>query len=236
MDLFLEDSWRLLLSDFIETDKYKQLLKFVEKQYKEHHVFPTKNNIYYAFNSIPVDKVKVVILGQDPYHGFGQAHGLCFSVPEGIKQPPSLRNIIKELHSDVGVENTKNGNLSSWAKQGVLMLNATLTVREKEAGSHQKQGWEEFTDEVIRRISDSCDNCVFILWGNYAQKKALLISEEKHLIIKGVHPSPLSAHRGFFGSEPFSQTNEYLLKNSKQAIDWSIPVIIDGNKNQKTLF
>jgi len=236
MKLNLEDSWQLLMSDFMKTDNYKQLMTFVEREYKAQVVYPPMDEVYYAFNSTPVDKVKVVILGQDPYHGFGQAHGLCFSVPEGQKHPPSLKNIIKELNNDIGVEISKNGNLSSWAEQGVLMFNATLTVREKMAGSHQKQGWEEFTDELIRRISDKCNNCVFILWGNFAQKKAKLIDERKNLIIKGIHPSPLSAHRGFFGSKPFSQTNEYLISNNIEPIDWSIPVLKEGNKNQKSLF
>lgn len=233
MQLEIDKDWELLLGDYIKTDKFKTLIKFVEKEYNEVTVFPPKEDIFSAFSLTSVSNVKVIILGQDPYHGFGQAHGLCFSVPDGVKQPPSLRNIIKELNSDLGIGNPKNGNLISWAKQGVLLLNATFTVREKEAGSHQKKGWEEFSDEVIRKISETKKNCVFILWGNYAKKKALLIDKKKHFIIEGIHPSPLSAHRGFFGSKPFSATNDYLRSNNISPINWEIPI---PNSNQRSLF
>ncbi|MCK5846874.1 MAG: uracil-DNA glycosylase [Bacteroidales bacterium] len=229
----VDENWQRVLANYIQSEEYKELIQFVDYEYKNSTVFPPKELIFNAFNLTAFSDVKVVIIGQDPYHGLGQAQGLCFSVPDGVKQPPSLRNIVKELVSDVGIDISKNGNLMNWAKQGVLMLNAILTVREKQAGSHQKHGWEEFTDEVIRKISENKKNCVFILWGNYAQKKASLIDENKHLIIKGIHPSPLSAHRGFFGSKPFSKTNDYLTINKKDTINWEVS---HENVKQQTLF
>jgi len=184
-------------------------------------IFPPKQFWFEAFNQTPVDEVKVVILGQDPYHGQGQAHGLSFSVPKGQPTPPSLRNIFKELHDDTGTEATST-DLTPWAKQGVLLLNASLTVEEGQAGSHQKKGWERFTDCIIKRVSDHCESVVFILWGRYAQNKVKLIDHDKHLILEAPHPSPLSSHRGFFGSKPFSQANHYLEKNQRNPIDWSL--------------
>jgi uracil-DNA glycosylase len=178
--------------------------------------------VYNAFNKTAFDNIKIVILGQDPYHGEGQAHGLSFSVPEGVKIPPSLRNIYKELNSDVGIDIPQHGNLKRWAEQGVLLLNATLTVRANSAGSHQKKGWETFTDNTIKAISDNSDYVVFMLWGNYAQKKEALIDDQKHLILKSVHPSPLSARRGFMGCKHFSQANKYLSDKGKEVINWSL--------------
>ncbi len=230
MQFELESSWELLLSDTLKSEWYGMLLSKLEKEYKEQTVFPPKEDVFNALNYTTVDNVKVVILGQDPYHGRGQAHGLCFSVPDGVKQPPSLRNIIKELNSDLKLANTNNANLSSWAKQGVLLINAIFTVREKLAGSHQKIGWEKFTDSIIQGISEHNNNCVFILWGNYAQKKEKLIDTKKHYIIKSVHPSPLSSHRGFFGSKPFSKTNNYLIENNISPIDWSLPSIKESKQ------
>ena len=230
MQFELESSWELLLSDTLKSEWYGMLLSKLEKEYKEQTVFPPKKDVFNALNYTTVDNVKVVILGQDPYHGRGQAHGLCFSVPDGVKQPPSLRNIIKELNSDMKLGNTSSTNLSSWAKQGVLLINAIFTVREKLAGSHQKIGWEKFTDSIIQGISEHNNNCVFILWGNYAQKKEKLIDAQKHCIIKSVHPSPLSSHRGFFGSKPFSKTNSYLIENNITPIDWSLPSIKESQQ------
>jgi len=236
MHISLENSWKELLQDLTEAESYSSLMQFLEEEYSSKTIFPKKENIFAAFKFTSLDNTKVVIIGQDPYHGKGQAHGLCFSVADNIKQPPSLRNIIKELIDDIGIASTKCGNLSNWASQGVLMLNATLTVREGQAGSHQKQGWENFTDGVIRNISDHCSNIVFILWGNFAQKKSKLIDENKHYIIKGVHPSPLSAHRGFFGSKPFSETNEYLVSKGIKPINWAVPEQCDNSIKQTSLF
>lgn len=199
---------------------FKDLIKSVDIAYKNRTVFPIKDKIFAAFEYCPLDDVKVVIIGQDPYHGAGQAHGLCFSVPDGEKIPPSLRNIYKELQSDIGKEIPTSGNLEHWAKQGVLLLNATLTVEEGQAGFHQGWGWETFTDKVIKTISKQKEHVVFLLWGKYAQDKANLIDESKHLILKSTHPSPLSAHRGFLGCKHFSKTNEYLKKHSISEIKW----------------
>ena len=219
----IEDGWKEVLSTEFQKDYFKNLKKFlVDEKSKNKRIYPPGNLIFNAFDKTPFNKVKVVILGQDPYHGYGQAHGLCFSVPDGIKIPPSLRNIYKELHSDIGFIIPKSGNLEKWAKQGVLLLNATLTVRDSEAGSHQKKGWETFTDNVIKTVSDKRENIVFILWGNYAQSKEGLIDSTKHFIIKSVHPSPLSASRGFFGSKPFSKTNNYLESKGITKIDWNL--------------
>lgn len=203
-----------------EKQYFHNLKEFLIEEKKRYLVYPSGNLIFNAFNSTPFNDVRVVILGQDPYHGQGQAHGLCFSVPDGIAKPPSLINIFKELKSDLGINIPPHGNLSKWARQGVLLLNATLTVRANLAGSHQKKGWENFTDKAIELLSEKHESLVFILWGNYAQAKTTLIDSKKHLVLKAVHPSPLSASRGFFGSRPFSQTNSYLCKEGKPIIDW----------------
>ena len=201
-------------------DYFIRLTDFVRKEYHETTVYPPGKLIFNAFNLCPFDKVKVVIIGQDPYHGPGQAHGLCFSVNDGIQPPPSLVNIFKEINSDLGKPIPQSGNLTRWAEQGVLLLNATLTVRAHQAGSHQKRGWEEFTDAVIRKLAEEKSNLVFILWGSYAQKKGAFIDRNKHLVLTSVHPSPLSAYNGFFGNHHFSLANDYLVKNGKTAIDW----------------
>ena len=196
-------------------EKFSSLERYAQKQ-----IFPPAKLIFNAFDSCPFEQVRVVILGQDPYHGIGQAHGLCFSVNDGVKIPPSLQNIYKEISSDLGIETSPTGNLERWAKQGVFLLNATLTVQANMAGSHQGKGWERFTDEVIRKLSKERENIVFLLWGSYAQQKESLIDSSKHLILKTVHPSPLSAFRGFSGCKHFSQTNEYLRRNGLPEINW----------------
>ena len=216
----IEQSWAEVLENEFKKDYFLSLKKFLIEEKKQHIIYPPGKLIFNAFNTTPFDKVKVVILGQDPYHGPGQAHGLCFSVPDGVKFPPSLRNIYKELSNDIGINIPKSGNLTKWAEQGVLLINATLTVRQAQAGSHQKKGWEIFTDAVIKAVSDRKENVVFILWGNYAQSKEKLIDSSKHFIIKSVHPSPLSASRGFFGSKPFSKTNNYLQSKGLEPINW----------------
>lgn len=219
MNINIEESWKNLLKSEFEKPYFSSLINFVKQEYKEHTCYPKGKNIFKAFELTPFDQVKVVLLGQDPYHGEGQAMGLCFSVPNGIVYPPSLRNIIIELKNDTGIE-LKSGDLTPWAKQGIFLLNATLTVRAHQAGSHQKKGWETFTDSVIHKISEEKEHVVFILWGSYAQQKINLIDTRKHFIIKSVHPSPLSAHRGFFGSRPFSLTNEYLTSKKIEPIQW----------------
>lgn len=219
MNINIEESWKNLLKPEFEKPYFSSLINFVKQEYKEHTCYPKGKNIFKAFELTPFDQVKVVLLGQDPYHGEGQAMGLCFSVPNGIVYPPSLRNIIIELKNDTGIE-LKSGDLTPWAKQGVFLLNATLTVRAHQAGSHQKKGWETFTDSVIHKISEEKEHVVFILWGSYAQQKINLIDTQKHFIIKSIHPSPLSAHRGFFGSRPFSLTNEYLTSKKIEPIQW----------------
>ena len=201
-------------------DYFIRLTDFVRKEYHETTVYPPGKLIFNAFNLCPFDNVKVVIIGQDPYHGPGQAHGLCFSVNDGIQPPPSLVNIFKEINSDLGKPIPQSGNLTRWAEQGVLLLNATLTVRAHQAGSHQRRGWEEFTDAVIRKLAEEKSNLVFILWGSYAQKKGAFIDRNKHLVLTSVHPSPLSAYNGFFGNHHFSLANDYLVRNGKTAIDW----------------
>lgn len=218
----IEPQWKVQLFDAFQTQSFERLKAFLVEDRKQNKVFPPAKLIFNAFNLTPFSHVKVVIIGQDPYHGEGQAHGLCFSVPDGIKPPPSLVNIFKEISRDLGYAVPKSGNLEQWAKQGVLLLNATLTVRANQAGSHQGKGWEEFTDAVIKSISDHLDGVVFLLWGNYAQAKASIIDTQKHLILKAVHPSPLSAHRGFIGCGHFSKTNEYLLSLGKEPIDWKL--------------
>ncbi len=220
MDLKIEPSWQEALTEEFEKPYFNELTETVKQAYLNEVIYPHPKNIFSAFSFCTFDKVKVVILGQDPYHGTGQAHGLSFSVPDGIKTPPSLQNIYKELKSDIGKEIPTHGNLEHWAKQGVLLLNATLTVKASEAGSHQGIGWETFTDTIIKTISDKKEHVVFILWGKYAQAKASLIDQNKHLILTAPHPSPFSAYTGFFGSKPFSKTNEYLEKHGLKKIEW----------------
>jgi uracil-DNA glycosylase len=224
MAVELEPSWLEVLGDEFDKDYMVQLRQFLKNEKQEgHKIYPKGSDIFNAFNKTPFDKLEVVILGQDPYHGENQAHGLSFSVQKGIGIPPSLRNIYKELTTDIPDFITPNhGDLTEWAEQGVLLLNASLTVRAGMPGSHQKRGWEEFTDNVIRKISEKKEGIVFILWGAFAQAKAELINKTKHHIIKSPHPSPFSADRGFFGSKPFSKTNEILLKEGKKPIDWQI--------------
>jgi uracil-DNA glycosylase len=221
MEIRMEDSWKEALKDEFEKPYFKELTEFVRSEYLSATVYPPPKFIFRAFDLCPFDKVEVVILGQDPYHGAGQANGLSFAVAEGVRLPPSLQNIYKEMQSDLG-EPLKNqsGDLSRWAEQGVLLLNATLTVRKDTAGSHQDQGWEQFTDAVIQALSDKRENLVFILWGNYAKAKGMHIDTSKHLVITSPHPSPFSAANGFFGSKPFSKANEYLIAHGKKPIDW----------------
>lgn len=222
IDPEIENSWKQVLTKEFNTESFRDLRQFLIEEKAKHTVFPPGSKIFSAFNHTPFNNVKVVILGQDPYHGPGQAHGLCFSVPKGIPLPPSLKNIYKELHADLGNPIPKTGNLESWAEQGVLLLNATLTVRAHQAGSHQKKGWETFTDSVIRKLSEERSHLVFILWGRYAQAKEALIDASKHKILKAAHPSPLSAHNGFFGCKHFSKTNEYLKETGQATVDWSV--------------
>ena len=220
MNVQIEESWKEALMPEFSKDYFIRLTDFVRKEYHETTVYPPGKLIFNAFNLCPFDNVKVVIIGQDPYHGPGQAHGLCFSVNDGIQPPPSLVNIFKEINSDLGKPVPQSGNLTRWAEQGVLLLNATLTVRAHQAGSHQRRGWEEFTDAVIRKLAEEKSNLVFILWGLYAQKKGAFIDRNKHLVLTSVHPSPLSAYNGFFGNHHFSLANDYLVRNGKTAIDW----------------
>jgi uracil-DNA glycosylase len=221
MDVKIEKSWKKVLEPYFETDSFKQLTDFVRNEYLTKTVYPTPKNVFNAFNSTPFDKVKVVIIGQDPYHNPGQAHGLCFSVQPGVTPPPSLKNIYKELDSDLNIKKDfTNGDLTDWAKQGVLLINSVLTVRKNEAGSHANKGWEDFTNEVIKQLSDKKENLVFLLWGNYAKQKGKIIDKNKHLILEAAHPSPFSAHNGFFGCKHFSKTNTYLKKHNKKEIDW----------------
>ncbi|MFA9388159.1 MAG: uracil-DNA glycosylase [Prolixibacteraceae bacterium] len=220
MDVKIEASWQKVLNEEFEKPYFKDLTDFVKKEYQEHTIFPPGNKIFNAFELCPFDQLKVLIIGQDPYHGPGQAHGLCFSVGEDVRFPPSLRNIFKEINADLGSAIPPNGDLTRWAQQGVLLLNATLTVRAHEAGSHQKKGWETFTDAVIQTVSAQKGNVVFLLWGAYAQRKADLIDRTKHLILESVHPSPLSASRGFFGNHHFSRTNEFLITKNLKPIEW----------------
>ncbi len=217
----IEESWKNVLDNQFNASYFTQLKEFLVEEKSQYKIFPPGSQIFNAFNFTPFDQVKVVLLGQDPYHGPGQAHGLCFSVPDGIAKPPSLQNILKELNSDLGIQVTASGNLEKWAKQGVLLLNATLTVRAHQAGSHQNKGWETFTDAAIRALAEQREHLVFILWGNYAQAKESLIDSSKHLILKTVHPSPMSVTRGFFGCKHFSKTNDYLRKHDIKEIDWN---------------
>lgn len=219
----LHPSWLAHLAPEFELPYMKHLKQFLLEQKKAGKIiYPESKNIFNAFNSTPLDHVKVVIIGQDPYHGPNQAHGLCFSVQPGIPTPPSLQNIYKEIHRDLQFPIPKHGYLQSWANQGVFLLNATLTVEQARAGAHQGQGWEQFTDRAIQIVSDVCDGVVFLLWGSYAQKKSQLIDARKHLILRAPHPSPLSAHRGFIGCGHFSAANEYLIKKGQAPIDWRL--------------
>ena len=220
MQVKIEKSWQEVLQPEFDKPYFENLVGFVKQEYASRTIFPPAGQIFSAFNTCPFIDVKVVILGQDPYHGPGQAHGLCFSVNDGIQFPPSLQNIFKEITADLGIPAPKTGNLTRWAEQGVLLLNATLTVRASQAGSHQGKGWEEFTDSVIKIISEKSENVVFILWGSYAIKKKALINASKHCILTAPHPSPLSSYRGFFGCKHFSQTNTYLTSKGKTPIEW----------------
>jgi uracil-DNA glycosylase len=220
MDVKIEESWKQALKDEFDKDYFKGVTDFVRGEYLVgKHVYPAPKKIFNAFNLCPLDQVKVVIIGQDPYHEPGQAHGLCFSVPDGIRVPPSLMNIYTEIESDLGRKSVTNGDLTSWAKQGVLLLNSTLTVQAHAAASHAGKGWEQFTDAVIRTLQ-ARKNIVYMLWGSYAQRKAEFVNKDDNLILKSVHPSPLSAHRGFFGNHHFSRANDYLFQHGKEPVEW----------------
>lgn len=218
-DVKIEESWKKHLALEFEKPYFKELTDFVREEYKTKKIYPPPKDIFRAFDLCPFDTVKVVILGQDPYHGAGQANGLCFAVHHGVQTPPSLQNIFKEIESDLGKPANRDADLSRWAKQGVLLLNATLTVQAGKAGSHQGRGWEQFTDAAIQALNDGRENLVFILWGNYAKQKGAHIDRTKHLVIESAHPSPLSATK-FFGSKPFSKTNAYLEASGKKPIEW----------------
>ncbi len=220
MDVKIEASWKELLKEEFSKPYFTHLTDFVKQEYQQHTVYPPGKSIFAAFDYCHLSDLNVVLLGQDPYHGPGQAHGLCFSVPDGIKAPPSLVNIFKEIHQDLGKPIPASGNLERWAKQGILLLNATLTVRANSPASHQNKGWETFTDKVIELISEKKEHVVFLLWGAYAQKKSTLIDSKKHLVLSAPHPSPFSADRGFFGCKHFSKANAYLSSQGKKAIDW----------------
>ncbi len=221
MDIKIEPSWKKKLSGEFEQPYFHSLIDFVKKEYKTHTCYPPGKQIFNAFDQCPFEKVEVVIIGQDPYHGRGQAHGLCFSVNDGVPFPPSLRNIFEEIKQDLGQPIPQTGNLERWAKQGVLLLNATLTVREGEAGSHQGKGWETFTDAVIRKISEEKQHVVFMLWGGYAKKKGAMVDKSKHCVLESGHPSPLSANKGhWFGNRHFSKANEYLESKREKKIGW----------------
>ena len=220
MDVKIENSWKEALKDEFEKPYFAALCDFVRQEYKTSTIYPPASLIFNAFNLCPMDKIKVVIIGQDPYHEPGQAHGLCFSVNDGVKFPPSLQNIYKEIASEYNQPMPQSGNLTRWAEQGVLLLNATLTVRAHLAASHQGKGWETFTDNVIKQVNDRCQNVVFLLWGSYAQKKEAYIDKSKHCVLKAAHPSPLSAYRGFFGCNHFILANNYLRKCGKEEIVW----------------
>ena len=220
MNVRIDESWRERLQSEFDAPYFAQLADFVRHEYATTRVYPPGSQMFAAFDACQFDKVKVVILGQDPYHEPGQAHGLCFSVNDGVPFPPSLQNIFKEIHDDIGTPVPMSGDLTRWANQGVLLLNATLTVRAHQAGSHQNNGWEQFTDAVIHRLAQERENLVFILWGSYAQRKGEFIDRSRHLVLQSPHPSPLSAHRGFFGNRHFSRTNEYLTAHGIEPILW----------------
>jgi uracil-DNA glycosylase len=216
----IESSWKSALANEFDKSYFESLTSFIKEEYKTSKIYPPPKDIFRAFDLCPFNKVKVVILGQDPYHGRGQANGLCFAVHNGVAMPPSLQNIFKEIKVDLGVEPKADGDLSRWADQGVLLLNATLTVRADSAGSHQGKGWEEFTDAAIKKLSDEMEHLVFILWGNYAKKKGAVIDRSKHLVLESAHPSPFSAYSGFFGCRHFSKANKYLKEHGINEIDW----------------
>lgn len=220
MNVQIEAGWKARLAEEFEKPYFVRLTDFVRQEYHTTTCYPPGRLIFNAFNLCPFDKVKVVIIGQDPYHGPGQAHGLCFSVNDGVLFPPSLRNIFKEIEDDLGTPVPASGNLTRWAEQGVLLLNATLTVRAHQAGSHQHRGWEEFTDAAIKALAEQREGLVFILWGSYAQKKGAFIDKTRHLVLASAHPSPLSAFHGFFGNKHFSRTNAYLIQHGETPINW----------------
>lgn len=220
MDVKIEKTWKEKLRSEFEKPYFQNLADFVKQEYKSKKIYPPAKNIFAAFNASSFDKTKVVIIGQDPYHGPNQANGLCFSVSEEVTTPPSLKNIYKEIENDLGKKMPASGNLERWAQQGVLLLNATLTVEAGKAASHQNKGWEEFTDAVIKILNEEKHNLVYLLWGSYAQKKGEIIDRKNNLVLESVHPSPLSAHRGFFGNKHFSKTNAYLIMHGKEAIGW----------------
>ena len=223
MDVKIDESWKKVLRDEFSKEYFTQIVGFLRMEKAAGKtIYPPGSLIFNAFNLTPFDQIKVVLLGQDPYHGQGQAHGLCFSVQDGIKPPPSLVNIYKEIHNDIGLPIPNHGNLTKWAQQGVMMLNASLTVRKGEPMSHSRIGWADFTDAVIRKVSDQKKGVVFLLWGKFAQAKQVLIDETKHQVLKAAHPSPYSADAGFFGCRHFSKTNEYLMKEGLDPIDWSL--------------
>ncbi|WP_422006195.1 uracil-DNA glycosylase [Roseivirga pacifica] len=220
MTVKIEESWQNALKEEFEKPYFNALTDFVKSEYSKHTIYPKGKDIFRAFDKCSFDKVKVVILGQDPYHGPGQANGLCFSVHEGVPFPPSLVNIFKEIKEDLGKDMPPNGSLDRWAEQGVLLLNATLTVRAHQAGSHQNKGWETFTDAVVQKLATEKQGLVYMLWGSYAQKKASIVNKQENLVLKSPHPSPLSAYRGFFGSKHFSQANAYLKELGKEEVEW----------------
>lgn len=222
-DIQLEPAWKALLADQFDLDYMQALRQFLQAEKQQgKQIYPAGSDIFNALNSTPFDQVKVVILGQDPYHGPGQAHGLCFSVRPGVALPPSLQNIYKEIHADLGLPVSRSGCLDAWAQQGVLLLNSVLTVAAGQAASHQGKGWEVFTDRVISLLNEHGDHLVFLLWGSYAQRKGAMIDRNRHLVLQSPHPSPLSAHRGFFGNQHFSRTNAWLQQHNKSPIDWQV--------------
>lgn len=216
------NDWDEILKPIWESPGFHNFMNIVKEKYKENTCFPEYNNIFNALKLTPYSKVKVVILGQDPYHGVGEAHGLSFSVQDGIKKPPSLKNIFKELHDDLGFDEPESGNLEKWAKEGVLLLNSVLTVEKDKAASHKDLGWNLFTDHIIKLLNQKETPIVFVLWGNFARSKKVFITNEKHLVIESVHPSPFSVYNGFFGSKPFSKTNDFLIKTGQTPIDWNL--------------
>ena len=220
MEVKIASDWKALLAEEFSKPYFEELTRFVKEEYATRRIYPRGSNIFRAFDKCPLDKLKVVIIGQDPYHGPGQAHGLCFSVDEGVPHPPSLQNIFKEVAADIGTPIPTSGNLDRWAEQGVLLLNAVLTVREHEAASHAGKGWEQFTDAVVRKIAERKRGVVYLLWGSYAQKKGAIANPAENCILKAVHPSPLSASRGFLGCKHFSKANEYLISTGQTPINW----------------
>ena len=220
MEVKIASDWKALLAEEFSKPYFEELTRFVKEEYATRRIYPRGSNIFRAFDKCPLDKLKVVIIGQDPYHGPGQAHGLCFSVDEGVPHPPSLQNIFKEVAADIGTPIPTSGNLDRWSEQGVLLLNAVLTVREHEAASHAGKGWEQFTDAVVRKIAERKRGVVYLLWGSYAQKKGAIANPAENCILKAVHPSPLSAYRGFLGCKHFSKANEYLISTGQTPINW----------------